>query len=187
MSGGPPHRHPTDTLAGRLGMWVFLFSDAMMFAALVCTYAMLRALAPAWPVPQTRLDIDLTGLFTFVLICSSVTMVMGVAEAKAGNRAKARTFVGLTLLGGLLFLGFQAWEWHHILHSGAGPRTDLFYAVFFALTGFHGFHVLTGLGVLGWLLTRGEEDFAHLMECGGLYWHFVDLVWVVLFTGIYLV
>ncbi len=184
MSGG----HANARLAGRLGMWVFLFSDAMMFAALISTYAMLRALAAPWPGAQGRLNLPLTGVFTFVLICSSVTMVLSLEGARHGRKDLARRFLLLTMLGGAGFLGFQAYEWQHFLAHGVGPRTDLFYACFFALTGFHGFHVLTGLGVLGWLATRdpGSEDYAHLVECGALYWHFVDLVWVILFTGIYL-
>ncbi len=204
------------TAAGKLGMWVFLFSDAMMFAAIVVTYAMLRSLDPAWPDPKTRLDINLTGVFTFVLICSSVTMVMGLLAAQEGNLAGARKYVALTILGGAGFLGFQTFEWTHFLGHGSGPRTDLFYATFFTLTGFHGFHVLSGLGVLGWMIwksrgvpfvpvrvpepsgrppgthtgtgtdTPAVEEYARLLECGALYWHFVDLVWIVLFTAIYL-
>ena len=180
--------HASSRLAGRLGMWIFLFADAMMFAALVSTYAMLRALSPAWPAASSRLNIPLTGVFTFVLICSSVTMVLALEAARHRQVVRSRVFLALTLLGGLGFLGFQSYEWHHFLSEGVGPRTDLFYACFFALTGFHGFHVLTGLGVLAWMLSlpadRAERD--HLVECGALYWHFVDLVWIVLFTGIYL-
>ena len=175
-------------LAGRLGMWIFLFADAMMFAALVSTYAMLRALATPWPTAQGRLNLPLTGVFTFVLICSSVTMVLSLDGACSGRPDRARRFLLLTMLGGAGFLGFQTYEWQHFLAHGVGPRTDLFYACFFALTGFHGFHVLTGLGVLGWLATRrpGDSGYADLVECCALYWHFVDLVWIILFTGIYL-
>ncbi len=195
----PGDFHPA---AGKIGMWVFLFSDAMMFAAIVVTYAMLRSLDPSWPDPKSRLDINLTGVFTFVLICSSVTMVMGLLAAQEGNLAGARKFIALTILGGAGFLGFQTWEWTHFLGHGNGPRTDLFYATFFTLTGFHGFHVLTGLGVLAWMIlksrgvssanpatntsTNDPVGYTRLVECGALYWHFVDLVWIVLFTVIYL-
>ncbi len=190
MSAHALHKPPP--IAGKLGMWVFLFSDAMMFAAIASTYAMLRALDPAWPDPKTRLAIPLTGVFTFVLICSSVTMVFALAEAREGRRSMSRMYLGLTILGGLGFLGFQAYEWTHFLSAGAGPRTDLFYGTFFALTGFHGFHVASGISVLLWMFARSfntpdPEELARVMECGALYWHFVDLVWIVLFTGIYLV
>lgn len=182
---------PRDII-NKLGMWVFLFSDGMMFAALITSYAMLRALDLAWPDPKSRLDINLTGVFTFVLICSSVTMVLALADAQEGRRARSRLFLALTMLCGAGFLGFQAYEWTHFLHQGAGPRTDLFYATFFALTGFHGFHVLSGLGVLSWLAWRSRagdphpDRYANVCEVGALYWHFVDLVWIVLFTLIYL-
>lgn len=190
MNAQAAHRPPPIT--GKLGMWVFLVSDAMMFAAVASTYAMLRALDPAWPDPKTRLAIPLTGIFTFVLICSSVTMVFALAEAQEGRRGRSRLHLLLTLLGGLGFLGFQAYEWTHFLSAGVGPRTDLFYGTFFALTGFHGLHVASGIGVLAWLLWRSfrtpdPAEFARITECGALYWHFVDLVWIVLFTGIYLV
>jgi heme/copper-type cytochrome/quinol oxidase subunit 3 len=158
--------HAASRLAGRLGMWIFLFADAMMFAALVSTYAMLRALATAWPAASSRLNIPLTGVFTFVLICSSVTMVLALEAARNGRTSRSRAFLALTMLGGIGFLGFQSYEWHHFLAGGAGPRTDLFYACFFALTGFHGFHVLTGLGVLAWMLSlpAGRQDRDHLQD-----------------------
>jgi heme/copper-type cytochrome/quinol oxidase subunit 3 len=192
MSASAPAVTHDRALAARLGMWVFLFSDGMMFAALIATYAMLRALDPSWPDPKTRLDINLTGLFTFVLICSSVTMVLALVNAREGRLRSARGFLLLTLLGGASFLGFQSWEWGHFLHAGSGPRTDMFYGTFFVLTGFHGFHVLSGLGVLAWVLgrSRGADAdaarYADTVECGALYWHFVDLVWVVIFTLLYL-
>ena len=177
---------------GKIGMWLFLFSDAMMFAAIFTTYAMLRALDPTWPEPKTRLDINLTGVFTFVLICSSVTMALGLVEAQQGRLSKARMYILLTILGGLGFLGFQAWEWNHFLSQGHGPRTDLFYATFFSLTGFHGFHVASGLGILLYVLMKSwsgqkNDQYVTVVECGALYWHFVDLVWIVLFTAIYLI
>ncbi|HEY6395060.1 MAG TPA: heme-copper oxidase subunit III, partial [Candidatus Binataceae bacterium] len=130
---------------------------------------------------------------TFILICSSVTMVEALSGITHGNIRKMRIFLGLTVLGGLAFLGCQAFEWHHLIWGEhLSIKTSLFSGTFFILTGFHGMHVTGGVIYLSTLLflsfTRAYTAAdAKLVEIAGLYWHFVDLVWILIFTFVYLI
>jgi heme/copper-type cytochrome/quinol oxidase subunit 3 len=130
---------------------------------------------------------------TFILICSSVTMVEALGSIQTGRMARYRNFMALTVLGGIVFLGMQAFEWHHLLgEKGMSIKVDLFDATFFILTGFHGCHVFGGVVYNSVLLIRGMTGKltpakANLVEIAGLYWHFVDLVWILIFTFIYLI
>jgi heme/copper-type cytochrome/quinol oxidase subunit 3 len=130
---------------------------------------------------------------TFVLICSSVTMVEALSGIKHGDQAKFQKFMALTVLGGLIFLGLQAREWTHLIGTeGLSIKTSLFSATFFILTGFHGCHVFGGVVYLTVILLRGMSGKitmakAGLVEVAGLYWHFVDLVWILIFTFVYLI
>src|SRR5207248_8452793 len=127
---------------GKLGMWVFLAGDAMSFGGLICGYAALRFGNPDWPVPSTYLGVPFTAMMTFLLICSSVTMVKALEAIKRGDRAGLQKFLGLTILGGICFLGMQAREWSHLIeHVMTLTSKGLFSATFFVLTGFHGCHV----------------------------------------------
>ncbi len=181
---GIPHR--------KLGVWLFLVSEVMFFTALIGAYIVLRLANPDWPVPSTVLNIPLTGLNTFLLICSSVTLVLGFAAAQDGRKAVMCRWLVATVLLGSTFLGIQAFEYHKLVHEGLTPSSSIFGSCFFTLTGFHGLHVLGG--VL-WLITVTIKAFAgvyddgrHLgIELAGLYWHFVDLVWIILFTIVYLI
>ena len=131
---------------GKLGMWTFLAGDAMTFGAGIAAYGALRIDNPNWPTPADYLGITTTAVMTFILICSSVTMVEALAGIQHGNQSKFRTFMALTVLGGLAFLGMQAFEWHHLLgEKGMSIKLDLFDATFFILTGFHGCHVFGGV------------------------------------------
>ncbi|HEX9636228.1 MAG TPA: heme-copper oxidase subunit III [Acidobacteriota bacterium] len=178
---------------GKLGMWIFLAGDAMSFGGLIAAYAALRIGTPTWPVPATILGIQLTALMTFLLICSSVTMVKALSAIRHGHRAGLTKFLSLTILGGLLFLGMQAYEWHHlIVEQGMAIQNNLFDATFFILTGFHGCHVTGGVLYLSVVLSKGlagkySASNYNGVELVGLYWHFVDLVWILIFTFVYLI
>ena len=182
---------------GKIGMWIFLASDGLSFAGLLTGYTMLRTRTPTWPDPLNVLGIGLTAFATFILICSSLSMVMALEGAEQGNRKKTLQFLGLTILGGLLFLGIQAYEFTHLVHeqhmyfSHWANGVDNFASTFFLITGFHGAHVTTGVIYLSVMFIRtamGHFDGGKSgpIELCGLFWHFVDLVWILVFTLIYL-
>ncbi|MFQ5881887.1 MAG: heme-copper oxidase subunit III [Candidatus Methylomirabilales bacterium] len=181
---------------GKLGMWIFLAGDAMSFGALLAGYGVLRYGSVDWPVPATILGIGLTAFMTFLLICSSVTMVLALAAIQRGDQAGLKKFLALTILGGLTFLGMQAYEWTHLIHEGLGLTANkwgasLFGTTFFVVTGFHGAHVTGGVIYLSCyliqaLLGRLAPGAANRIEIAALYWHFVDLVWILVFTFVYL-
>jgi len=178
---------------GKLGMWLFLAGDAMSFGGLIVAYGILRHASKNWPVPAQVLGINLTAFMTFLLIVSSVWMVLALAAIHEGNKARFNKFLGLTILGGLMFLGCQAYEWNHLLSHVLPERniyfsTSLFTSTFFILTGFHGMHVTGGVIYNTCVLAavnRGHYQTKHV-EIAGLYWHFVDLVWILIFTFVYL-
>jgi cytochrome c oxidase subunit III len=181
---------------GKLGMWIFLAGDAMGFGALLASYGAVRASSGDWPTPATVLGIQLTALMTFLLICSSVTMVKALEALKHSDIAKARRFLLLTIAGGLIFLGLQAFEWTKLIGEGlkvfGNPwGATLFGASFFIITGFHGLHVTGGVIYLAVILAavsriRDTRYTYMITEIAGLYWHFVDLVWIMVFTFVYL-
>lgn len=178
---------------GKLGMWLFLAGDAMSFGGLIVGYGILRYASPSWPVPAEVLGINLTALMTFLLIVSSVTMVKGLSACQHGDKAGFNKFMGLTIIGGLIFLGLQAYEWTHLINDilpkyNLSFSKDLFATTFFVLTGFHGMHVSGGVIYNTCVLVavnRGRYEAKHV-EIAGLYWHFVDLVWILIFTFVYL-
>ena len=182
---------------GKLGMWVFLAGDAMSFGALLAAYGVLRYGSIDWPVPSSILGINLTALMTFLLICSSLTMVFALVAIQRGDQAGLRKFLALTVLCGLIFLGMQAYEWTHLIHEGLGFTANkwgasLFGTTFFAITGFHGAHVTGGVIYLSCYLIQAlrghsKPGVANEIEIAALYWHFVDLVWILVFTFVYLV
>jgi cytochrome c oxidase subunit 3 len=183
----------------KMGMWVFLCSEVMFFTGLIGSYIVLRFASPFWPQPSTVLNVPLTAVNTFILICSSVTMVQALAGIRAGNPAKMKLFLSLTLLFGAIFLSIQGVEYWKLLHEhtrhyphGFNPHASLFGSVFFTTTGFHGFHVFCGVVCIAFvtgkaLLGKYTQASHQGIETIGLYWHFVDLVWIVLFTIIYLI
>jgi heme/copper-type cytochrome/quinol oxidase subunit 3 len=236
---------------GKLGMWMFLAGDAMSFGALLAGYGALRYGSADWPVPAEVLGIQLTAFMTFLLICSSVTMVKGLEAIQHGDEPRLRLFLVLTVLGGVTFLAMQAYEWTHLIHrgltlSGNPFGASLFSTTFFCLTGFHGCHVFGGVvylaavlgrsarGAFGAMVTAGVTVIGTLIalvitskvlsvlvaviaaavvggaaylvsnmlrsgpsvynaqntnevEIAALYWHFVDLVWILVFTFVYLI
>lgn len=176
---------------GKLGMWNFLAADAMSFGGLLAAYGALRYGDPNWPRPSSILGIQLTAAMTFLLVCSSVTMVESLAGFRAGNQAKLRKFLLMTICGGVLFLCCQAYEWTHLIEEGQSITRNNFGATFFILTGFHGMHVFSGVVYLSVLLVRAmlgkyEDPHNNEIEIGALYWHFVDLIWILVFTFVYL-
>ena len=175
----------------KFGMWVFLASEVMFFTGLIGAYIILRNAAPTWPLPSERLSLGLTAGMTFLLVVSSMTLVLALSGLQHGKRKKFLLFWGLTTVFGATFVGLQAYEWSHFL-AHSGPGTDLFWAVFFTLTGFHGAHVTFGVLALVIVFVkalRGKYTATshNTVENTGLYWHFVDLVWIILFTIIYLI
>jgi heme/copper-type cytochrome/quinol oxidase subunit 3 len=177
-------------------MWVFLVGDAMSFGTLLAGYGAVRFGSGNWPHPADVLGINLTAFMTFLLICSSVTMVKGLSAAQHDDLAGFRKYIALTILGGVIFLGLQAYEWTHLIHEGLGFTgnkwgASLFGTTFFIITGFHGMHVTGGVVYLlcilitGWNGTYNSHN-ASPVEILGLYWHFVDLVWIMVFTFVYL-
>ena len=181
---------------GKLGMWLFLAGDAVGFGTLLAGYGVMRATSADWPNPYNVLGINLTAFMTFLLICSSVTMVKALERVGAGDKGRAQLFLILTALGGAIFVSLQAYEWTHLiergLHVGGNPwGATLFGTSFFMVTGFHGLHVTGGviylLSVLGAVTRQTDVRRKYnMVEITGLYWHFVDLVWIMVFTFLYL-
>jgi len=173
--------------AGKIGMWVFLATDAMGFAGLLIAYAALRVHADQWPDPQDRLAIPQAALMTALLVTSSFTMTMAVRAARA-HRATARAaWHAATILLGAGFLGGQVIEYGH-LAAGETPLrlgTDVFASTFYAVTGYHGLHVLVGVLVLLGLLLAPRAR-ARSLEVAAIFWHFVDLAWIPIFSFVYL-
>lgn len=202
-----PHDWPKDRDFGRatsakVGMWVFLLSDAFMFAGLLLAYGILRGGSEVWPPPGLPdLGINFTACLTFLLICSSVTMVLSHAALVEKDIRNAKKFLALTILGGILFLCGQMQEYfgafhflglgEGLVHEGLIFGESHYASTFYCITSFHGFHVFSGVTYLSVMLARlhlGKYDdgnYNHL-EVAGLFWHFVDLIWILVFTLVYL-
>jgi cytochrome c oxidase subunit 3 len=178
----------------KLMMWVFIVTDGLLFAGFLASYGFARLSSPEWPDALGIFSVGFLSVMTFVLISSSATMASAVAAARAKENRVAARMVGATILGGLAFLGMQAFEWTELISQGARLQQNpwgapQFGTYFFLITGFHGTHVATGvliLGILAARVVRGRAT-AEGVELAGLYWHFVDLVWVFIFTLFYLV
>jgi cytochrome c oxidase subunit III len=176
----------------KVGMWVFLVSEVMFFTALIGSYIILRwGTGAQWPEPRTVLAIPITALNTFILICSSVSMVKAYAAATKDDQPGLKKWLLTTVAGGATFVGVQAFEYHHLIEKGFLPSSGLFGSTFYTMTGFHGFHVTCGVISMIWVTIRafrGKYAGGNYrgVETIGLYWHFVDLVWIILFTIVYL-
>jgi cytochrome c oxidase subunit 3 len=177
---------------GKVGMWIFLVTDAMTFGGLLLAYGILRAGNKEWPVPTTVLGIPFTAFMTFVLIVSSLTMVLGLDAAKRGDRRGTVKWLVATAGGGVFFLCGQIYEYRHLIHEGFTLPSGNFPATFYVITSFHGGHVFTGvcyLLITAFGVSRGKhlENDANFVEITGLFWHFVDLIWILVFTLVYLI
>jgi len=198
----------------KLGMWIFLGSEVMFFTALIGSYIILRVGASApWAPPGVVLNIPVTAFNTFLLICSSVSMVKAFASIVDGDQQKLRLWLLATILCGATFVGIQVYEYLHLIHRGFLPSgiregselaelvargvlpaatAGIYGSTFYTMTGFHGFHVTCGVVCMIWVFFKAlrggysATDYRGV-EVIGLYWHFVDLVWIILFTIVYLV
>jgi cytochrome c oxidase subunit 3 len=186
-------KSPFGTTWSKFMMWIFLISDALTFAAFLIAYGFMRLVSPEWPKQTEVFNMVLITFMTFVLISSSAVMAMAVAAARASNPKLAVRFLGLTIVGGLIFLGCQAFEWTHFIEEGATLTHNpwgvaQFAASFFVITGFHGFHVFSGVTILAIVAIRAAmgKYSGDGVENAGLYWHFVDVVWVFVFAFFYL-
>jgi heme/copper-type cytochrome/quinol oxidase subunit 3 len=186
--------HPiTGVYNAKLGIWLFLASEVMLFGALFSSYVLLRVGAESWPHGYTLLNVPLATLNTFVLIGSSVTVVMAWASLKMHQLGRAKGYLWTTVALAGVFLVVKAVEYGAKFSHHISPATDNFYATYFTITGLHGLHVIGGILAFLILLIKSNkmwtddpEHFTNRVECCGLYWHFVDLVWIFLFPTLYL-
>jgi cytochrome c oxidase subunit 3 len=186
-------KSPFGTSWSKFMMWIFIVSDALTFAAFLIAYSFMRSISTSWPKQTEVFNMVLITFMTFVLISSSAVMAMAVGAARANNLKLAFRFTVLTVIGGAIFLGCQAFEWSHLIGEGATLTHNpwgvpQFAASFFVITGFHGFHVLSGVTILAIVAIRAAmgKVTANQVENAGLYWHFVDVVWVFVFAFFYL-
>jgi heme/copper-type cytochrome/quinol oxidase subunit 3 len=186
-------RPDTGLYNGKLGIWLFLASEVMLFGALFSSLVLLRTSDPNWPHGWTILNIPLATLNTFVLISSSVTVVLAWANLRLGNLGKGKLYLTLTLLCGLGFMIIKAIEYGTKFSHHQFPKTNNFFATYYLMTGLHGLHVVGGMIVFLYLILTANkwyatkrEQFTNRVETTGLYWHFVDLVWIFLFPTLYL-
>jgi len=212
--GGAAHHpalaHHFDNLAQQseaatLGMWVFLVTEVLFFGGLFATYAVYRHAYPAaFAAASHELDITLGSINTVVLITSSLTMALGVHAAQTGERKLLMAFLAATMILGAAFLGIKSVEYYHkfVEHHVPGPafqfekehirHAQIFFSLYFIMTGLHALHMVIGLGimlVMFWLAWRGTitPEYYSPIEVSGLYWHFVDIVWIFLFPLLYLI
>ena len=186
-------RPDTGLYNAKLGVWLFLSSEVMLFGALFSTYVLLRTGSETWEHGADFLNVPLATINTLVLIISSVTMVMSWASLKMNNFGKYKLYMGLTILCGAVFLVIKGFEYAHKFENGLWPSTSTFMALYFTMTGLHGLHVIGGMIVNSYLWGPGSkmwktdpQRFTNRIEVAGLYWHFVDLVWMFVFPLVYL-
>jgi len=186
-------RRDTGLNNGKIGIWLFLASEVMLFGALFASYILIRTGAPVWPRGDTVLDVPLATFNTIVLISSSVTMVMAWASLMRRRLGTFRIYMGITILLGAVFLVVKYFEYGHHFSTGEFPSHSNFLALYFTLTGLHMLHVFGGMCVNAYFWGPGAGQyktnpvwFTNRVENSGLFWHFVDLVWIFLFPTLYL-
>jgi len=191
-AGHEPEHTATGVNSTKMAMWAFLGSECLFFGALISSYLLYRGHTAHGPTPAKLYDIPYTSVSSFVLLMSSLTMVLALAAIQRGDQRRLRVWLLATALLGTVFIGGQIYEFTGFVREGLKLHTSPFGSAFFTLTGFHGAHVTVGII---WLLSlvgmslRGQipQEKAQTVEIAGLYWHFVDVVWVVIFTVVYLV
>jgi cytochrome c oxidase subunit 3/cytochrome o ubiquinol oxidase subunit 3 len=176
----------------KLAMWIFLASDCLLFGALITTYVLYRNASVTGPYPKDVFDIPYTSVSSFVLLASSLTMVLALAAIQRGDLARMRVWLLATALLGTTFVGGQVYEFTNFHREGLKLSTNLFGTTFYVLTGFHGTHVTIGILMLLSLVVMSftgkiTQKQSMTVELVGLYWHFVDIVWIVIFTVVYLI
>ena len=195
-------RPDTGLYNGKVGIWLFLASEVMLFGGLFSAYILLRAGAPIWPpigadghsvLHMLKETVPHATFNTVILILSSVTMVMAWVSLKQKDLSKYKLYLGTTIVCAIIFLVVKYFEYSHKIHEGFVPSHDTYMALYFTLTGLHGLHIIGGIIVLAYLWGPGismwssePERFTNRIEVAGLYWHFVDLVWIFLFPILYL-
>ena len=191
---GSDHGHHSSTglSNNKLAMWLFLGSECLLFGGLISTYMLYRGRVSDGPHPSGIYDIPFTSVSSFVLLMSSLTMVLAVSAAQKGDDKKTNLWLLVTALLGSTFIGGQVYEFTAFYREGLGFTTSLFGSSFYTLTGFHGVHVSVGIVLLLSLMgiirkNRVTGNKAEVVELIGLYWHFVDIVWIVIFTLVYLI
>ena len=186
------HWTTTGLPSTKIAMWLFLSSEALLFGALITTYVLYRGRSLVGPFPADIFDIPFTSVTSFILLASSVTMVLALNAAQLRDHARMRLWLFTTAMLGMAFVGGQVYEFTTFYHEGLSLSTNLFGTTFYVLTGFHGVHVTVGILMLLSLIGLSVNDRLTLdpafpVEMVGLYWHFVDVVWIVIFTVIYLI
>jgi cytochrome c oxidase subunit 3/cytochrome o ubiquinol oxidase subunit 3 len=186
------HRTSTGLSNNKLAMWMFLGSECLLFGGLISTYMLYRGRHPNDLGPDQIYDILFTSVSSFVLLMSSLTMVLAVSAANRRDDRNTKLWLSVTALLGATFVGGQVYEFTAFYREGLGFTSSLFSSSFYTLTGFHGVHVTVGiimLMALVGILSRAKVpgDKAEVVELVGLYWHFVDVVWIVIFTLVYLI
>ena len=176
----------------KLLMWLFLASDCLFFGSFIAAYLLYRGRSLVGPYPEDLFDIPFTSVSAFILLMSSVTMVLALAAIQRGNVRNMKIWLFTTAMLGTLFIAGQVFEFTEFNHEGLSLSTNLFGTTFFVLTGFHGAHVTVGVLILLSLFVvsmRGgiQQKDSLAIELAGLYWHFVDIVWIVIFTLVYLI
>lgn len=185
-----PHHH-AEGASTSLGFWIYLMSDCLMFAVLFAAYGVLGGNYAAGPGPKDLFDLNLVALNTAFLLCSSITFGFGMLSAYKGDQSRALIWLAVTLMLGLCFLGVELYEFNHLIHEGAGPQRSAFLSAFFALVGTHGLHVTFGSI---WLVTLMVQIGRHgltaanlrRLGCLSMFWHFLDVIWIGVFTFVYL-
>ncbi|MHB8377079.1 MAG: cytochrome c oxidase subunit 3 [Dehalococcoidia bacterium] len=194
-AGAAPHAQPLETSTGldnrKLLMWLFLGSECLFFGSLISAYLLYRDRSIVGPYPRELYDIPFTSISSFVLLMSSVSMVLALAAIQRGDLRRMRVWLVCTALLGIVFLSGQAYEFTTFFDKGLSMHANLFGSTFFLLTGFHGAHVSIGVIILLSIWVRSlqgkvKPSDSLNIELIGLYWHFVDIVWIVIFTLVYL-
>ena len=191
-SGHGAHVSSTGLSNNKLAMWMFLGSECLLFGGLISTYMLYKGRVNSGPQPDQIFDIPFTSVSSFVLLMSSLTMVLAVSAAQRKDDRNTTLWLTITALLGSTFVGGQVYEFTAFYREGLGFTTSLFGSSFYTLTGFHGVHVSVGIIMLMALVgmisrNRIPGDRGETVEMVGLYWHFVDIVWIVIFTLVYLI
>ncbi|HZY31757.1 MAG TPA: heme-copper oxidase subunit III [Candidatus Methylomirabilis sp.] len=178
----------THLTPGKIGLWWFLASEVMVFGGLIGTYILARLGSAGWSAEAAHLSAPMAAINTFILLTSSMTMVMAFAAVEKNNDRGLRTFLLLTIFLGLAFLGIKTYEYASHLRAGFMPSTGSFWSFYYTMTGLHALHVLAGIivNLILFIMARGHLVNGHRVELAGLYWHFVDVVWIFLFPLLYL-
>jgi len=186
------HATATGISNAKMAMWAFLGSECLLFGALISTFILYRHRSVSGPTPHALYDIPFTSVSSFVLLMSSLTMVLAVAAIQRGDERRLRVWLSTTALLGAVFISGQIYEFTSFIRRGMTIKTNVTSGAFFVLTGFHGAHVTLGIIMLLSLVNlsqRGKipQAKAEVIEIAGLYWHFVDIVWIIIFTVVYLI